>query len=156
MYIDDMGASAPLLESLIWELRRAFRDLAAAADRELLPLGIRAADRAFLEWIAREKGPVSLSDLARRRSVSRQYVHQCLKRLPDPAWVRTRPDPDDRRSLLLSLSPKGEELWKRVRAVDAAMLSRLGPALSRREAEAALGAIRRLRQALDPEGGPDA
>lgn len=150
-----MSVSPALLERLVWELRRAFRDLAESADLELAPLGIRAADRALLEWITREKGPVSLSDLARRRSVSRQYVHQSLKRLPNPGWVEARPDPADRRSLLLSLTPKGRAFWKRVRAVDAAFFSRLAPALETRDTDAALRALRQLRVALRPEGESD-
>jgi DNA-binding MarR family transcriptional regulator len=150
-----MSVSPALLERLVWELRRAFRDVAESADLDLAPLGIRAADRALLEWITREKGPVSLSDLARRRSVSRQYVHQSLKRLPDPGWVEARPDPADRRSLLLSLTPKGRAFWRRVRAVDAAFFSRLAPAFETRDTEAALRALRQLRVALRPEGESD-
>lgn len=150
-----MSVSPDLLEETCWEIRRAFRDLAAAADAELAPLGIRAADRALLEWIVREKGAVSLSELARKRSVSRQYIHQMWKRLPDPGWIQARPDPDDRRSLLLSLSPKGRAFWKRVRTADAAFFARLSPAWTRAETESVQRALRCLRAALRPDGADD-
>jgi len=59
--IDNMKLRAELLEQLVWELRRVFRELAAAADRELQTFGIQARERAFLEFLAREREPISLS-----------------------------------------------------------------------------------------------
>ena len=41
-YLDNMKAQADTLEQFIWELRRSFRELAAAADRALEPLGLEA------------------------------------------------------------------------------------------------------------------
>ena len=106
-YVDGMDARSRLLETLTWELRRAFRDLAAAGDRALESLGIRTRDRALLEFLARESAPISLSELARKRSVSRQHIHQSLRRLSRPEWVHQRRDPIDHRNVLLSLSREG-------------------------------------------------
>ena len=87
------------LESLIWETRRLFRALSVAADHLLEPLGISASDRALIEFLARETEPISLAELARKRSVSRQHIHQSLARLRNPAWIEKTTDPNDARSL---------------------------------------------------------
>ena len=151
-----METSGARVEQLCWELRRAFRELAAAGDQALQPLGLKAADRALLELLAREPGPVSLAGLARKRSVSRQHIHQTLRRLPDATWVRTRPDPEDRRSLLLELSPSGRRMWQEVRRRDVAFFTRLERQLTRKEVEAGLVALRHLRAAIGAEGKDDA
>src|SRR3954468_3213246 len=102
------------LEELLWENRRLFRTLAAAADRALAPLGIQAGDRALLEFLARETAPVSLSELARKRSVSRQHIHQSLGRLQHRNWIRKRPDSSDARSVLLEFTTEGRGAWRRI------------------------------------------
>src|SRR4051812_32712863 len=102
-----MKARPESLEQLVWELRRASCELAAAADCELGGLGLQGGDRAFLELLAREAEPVSISDLARKYSVSRQHVHQMLRRPPHPDWVEEAPDPADRRAVRLRMSRKG-------------------------------------------------
>jgi DNA-binding MarR family transcriptional regulator len=139
------------LEGLIWEMRRAFRELAAAADRELERLGLQAGDRAFLEFLAREAKPVSLSDLARKYSVSRQHIHQSLRRLPHPEWVEETPDASDGRTVLLGLGRKGRAQWQKIRRLDRAFLGRLAARLPRERVAAAAALLSELRSQL-PQG----
>lgn len=149
-----MHTTTQPIEELVWELRRAFRDLGVAADRLLAPLGITVGDRALLEFLTREAEPVTISNLARKRSVSRQHIHQSLKRLPDPAWVECLPDPEDRRNVRLRLSAKGRAFWRRLRSRDEAFFARLAPKLPRAEVTAATRLLRDLRKAvLVEEGG---
>jgi DNA-binding MarR family transcriptional regulator len=143
------------LEHLLWELRRAFRELAVAADRELEATGIQTGDRAFLEFMAREPKPISLSDLARKYSVSRQHIHQSLQRLPNPGWVDQIPDSADGRTVLLRLSQKGRGQWRKIRQVDQAFLSRLASHLSEERLKAATELLRQLRRELSPGKEPD-
>ena len=141
-------ADADVLEGLIWETRRLFRALTEAADEALQPLGITASDRALIEFLAREPGPISLAALARKRSVSRQHIHQSLGRLRDPRWIARQPDPDDARSTLLQLTDEGRSLWKEIRAVDRAVLRRLARPLDAAKVKAATGTLHDLRRAL--------
>jgi DNA-binding MarR family transcriptional regulator len=145
-----MGVRLEPLEQLIWELRRAFRELTAAADRELRVLGMQTRDRAFLEFLAGETDPISLSDLARKYAVSRQHIHQTLRRLPHPEWVEEVPDSTDRRAVRLRLSRKGRAIWDKVRVVDRAFLERLGERLSQEHIVAATDLLRHLRRELPP------
>jgi DNA-binding MarR family transcriptional regulator len=146
-----MKARPETLEQLIWELRRAFRDLTTAADRELQVLGIQTGDRAFLEFLARETQSVSLSDLARKYALSRQHMHQSLRRLPHPEWIEEIPDAADRRIVRLRLSRKGRAFWEKVRALDQSYLKRLAERLSQERVAGAADLLAQLRRELSPE-----
>lgn len=136
------------MEQLIWEVRRVFRELTTVADQELQTVGIRTGDRAFLEFLARESRPVSLSGLARKYSVSRQHIHQTLRNLPNPDWVDKTRDPSDDRTVLLSLSPKGRRIWNRIREVDRRLLSKLARRLSRESVATTTDLLGLLRHEL--------
>lgn len=140
---------AQSVETLVWELRRLFHALAAVADRELVPLGITAGDRALLEFLAREQAPISLAALARKRRVSRQHIHQSLARLPNQAWIAKRPDPDDARSVLLQLTRQGRLFWKQIRVVDRAVLARIGRGVNPWKVRAATATLREIRALLE-------
>jgi DNA-binding MarR family transcriptional regulator len=146
-----MESRAESLEELIWELRRAFRELAAAADRELQKIGIQAGDRAFLEFLARETEPISLSDLARKYSVTRQHIHQTLRRLPNPEWVEKVPHVTDGRTVLLCLSRKGRAAWNRIRDLDRAFMSKLAGRLPQKRMAATTDLLRQIRHELSLE-----
>lgn len=136
------------LEAMLWETRRLFRALALAADELLSPLGINASHRALLEFLAREGAPISLSALARKRSVTRQHVHQTLAHLPNSDWIVREADPEDARSVLLSLSRSGRAFWKKIRAADQALLRRLERDFDPMELRACAQTLRNVRAQL--------
>ncbi|MDX2150799.1 MAG: winged helix DNA-binding protein [Bryobacteraceae bacterium] len=140
-----MSANPESVEQLVWEVRRTFRELTVAADRELKPLGLQAADRAFLEFLAREAEPVSLSVLSRKYGVSRQHMQQTLRRLANPGWIEEKPDASDQRVILLRLSKKGRAAWEKVRAVDEALLERWAKGLTEKQTTEAAATLRTLR-----------
>lgn len=143
-----MNASPELLEALCRDLRRSFRDLSQVTELELAPLGITASDRAILEFLARETAPVSLSELARRTSVSRQHVHQTIRRLQNPGWVESVAGPDDRRIVQLRLTREGRAFWKKVHAADRRFFSRFARRFRAEELRGALAALQKLRNEL--------
>ena len=135
------------VEELIWQVRRLFRELAQASDEVLAPLGITAAERALLEFLAREDAPVSLSEIARKRAVSRQHIHQTLGRL-DPKWIERSHDPADARFVSVALSKEGRALWKKIRAVDRGLLDALERRIADKDVRAATVTLQRVRDAL--------
>jgi DNA-binding MarR family transcriptional regulator len=145
-----MNASAELVESLCWELRRSVRDLSQVAELEFAPLGITASDRAILEFLALETAPVSLSELARKTSFSRQHIHQSIRRLPNPGWVELIANPDDHRVVLLRLTREGRAFWKKVRTVDQRVYSRFARRFRPEELRGAVSALQKLRSELRP------
>jgi DNA-binding MarR family transcriptional regulator len=139
---------ADAVESLVWEVRRCVRELAVAADKALEPLGLTASDRALIEFLARESGPISLAALARKRSVSRQHVHQSLARLRDPRWVEKAADPKDTRTVLLRLTGEGRSLWKEIRRVDRTLLRRMARQVDAAKVRAATKTLHAIRNAI--------
>jgi MarR family transcriptional regulator, transcriptional regulator for hemolysin len=143
-----MNARPESIESLIWEMRRLFHELARAADSELQTLGMQAPERALLEFLAREQEPISLSDLARKHSVSRQHIHQTLRRLSQPDWVEEIRDPEDSRRVLLRLSQKGRLVWEEIRRIDRLFFSYLSEGLSDEATGTAQAVLSLLRARL--------
>ena len=139
------------VESLIAEVRRLFRAVAAAADQALKPLGITANERALIELLARDPGPVSLAELARKRSVSRQHIHQSLARLRDPSWIEKMPDPDDARSVRVRLTDEGRSLWKDIRRVERTMLGTISRQVDPWKVRAAAKTLHEIRQVLQAQ-----
>jgi len=144
-YVDHM---AHPVESLLWETRRLFRELAAAADEALKPLNITASERALIEFLSKESAPISLTELARKRSVSRQHIHQSLNRLRKPDWIEKLPDPNDARSILLRLSDEGRALWKEIRGIDRILLRKIARRMNTARVQAATDTLREIREAL--------
>lgn len=144
----NMKARPEHVQSFVWELRRSFRELAEAADAALTPLGLTVGDRALMEFLSREDRPVSMSVLARTYAVSRQHIHQSLRRPPLDAFVEEYADPDDRRTVLVSLNAKGRGIWKQIQAVDAAFFESLSSAFSQDEIRQVRQVLRKLRAAL--------
>ena len=136
------------VEDLIWETRRLFQALSVAADEALKPLNITAGDRALIEFLVRESEPVSLAELARKRSVSRQHIHQSLTRLRNPDWIEKSPDPGDARSVLLRLTDEGRSLWNEIRAIDRVVLRKIARRVDTAAVEAATETLRNVRNAL--------
>ena len=143
-----MKAHPESIESLIWEMRRLFQELSRAADTELETLGVQAAERALLEFLARAPEPISLSDLARKYAVSRQHVHQTLRRLSQPDWVKEVRDPADSRRVLLCLSEKGRQCWAAIREIDRRFFDSLSEGLSEEEVRTTQGVFSTLRGKL--------
>jgi DNA-binding MarR family transcriptional regulator len=60
-------------------------------------------------------GPLTPSELAAREKIQRPTATRVLARLEEAGLVTRTPDPDDRRSSLLSSTPAGRELLDSVR-----------------------------------------
>ena len=102
------------------------------------------------------EGPLTVSDLARRRRVTLQSMGQIVQTLVERGWVTRAPSAADRRQQLLTLTDRGRAQYERVqaRAIEqiAPLLARLEPA-ELAAVQAALPALRRVL-AGDDHAGP--
>jgi DNA-binding MarR family transcriptional regulator len=137
------------VESLMWEVRRLFRAMAVAGDEALEPLGITGSDRALIESLARERGPISLAELARKRSVSRQHIHQSLARLRDARWIDRTPDPRDARSVRLRLTDHGRSLWQEIKRIDRIELGKIARQIDPWRVRTATETLQEIRQVIE-------
>jgi len=88
-------------------LRKATRRLSQLYDGLLAPSRLRNTQRAILVRIARDRSP-TLGQLAASLVLDRSALGLSIKTLEREGFVVVETDPDDRRSRLARLTPKGE------------------------------------------------
>ncbi|MGE3601569.1 MAG: MarR family winged helix-turn-helix transcriptional regulator [Dehalococcoidia bacterium] len=136
---------------LIDEVLAAFFDLRAAGQRIGVVTDAGAGAWGLLRSVAQE-GPVTMADLARRRSVSRQYIQRLANELIDGGWLRLDDNPENRRSGLLTITPAGRrELQDMGRRIDAALLP-VAKALAGQDLQRAAETVAALRRAMVDSG----
>jgi DNA-binding MarR family transcriptional regulator len=111
-------SQADLAVRLRHVIARTARRLRQEAGEELSP-----SQAAALATIDRH-GPLTPSELADRERIQRPTATRLIARLEETGFVDRTPDPADRRSCVVSLTPTGRELVGRVRLRKDAYLSR--------------------------------
>jgi DNA-binding MarR family transcriptional regulator len=90
--------------------------------RQEAPVGLTPSQGAALSTVE-QYGPLTPSELAQRERVQRPTVARMLAGLEERGLVQRAPDPADRRSALISLTPAGRALLDDVRTRKAAYLA---------------------------------
>jgi len=111
-------SQADLAVRLRLVIARTARRLRQEAAEELSP-----SQGAALATIDRH-GPLTPSELAVRERIQRPTATRLIARLEEAGFVDRTPDPLDRRSCVVSLTPAGGELLDRVRTRKDAYLAR--------------------------------
>jgi DNA-binding MarR family transcriptional regulator len=136
----DIAPLAQDLRVVVGQLIRRLR-----SERNLFPLN----QAAVLGRLDRE-GPGSVSDLATAERVRPQSMAQTVGDLEDEGMVERRPDPDDRRRALVSLTAAGRSRIEADRAAREGWLVKALEELSesdRETIERAIGILGRLADA---------
>jgi MarR family transcriptional regulator for hemolysin len=118
----------------------AARLFARAIDVRLKPLGLSSAYMPVIFALARGDA-LSQRALTEAASIEQPTMAATLARMERDGWVTKRPDPNDRRSALYSLTPKGMEVTDKVRAAGQAVNVAAMDGLSDAEREAYLALL---------------
>jgi DNA-binding MarR family transcriptional regulator len=105
-----MSEQADLSQELrtgVGRLHRRFRSLRGDSE-----LGDAAVD---VLLVLRKHGPLSLKALSDHHRVKPPTMSQIVNRLAADAYLERRPDPQDGRRVLLTLTPAGEALAQEIR-----------------------------------------
>jgi DNA-binding MarR family transcriptional regulator len=115
-----VGAGRNLLFLREEELRLAqdllffgYRDFTAGADAMLAELGYGRAHHRVLHFVGRRPG-ITVGDLLGILGITKQSLARVLTPLMEDGYVLQAPGRSDRRQRLLSLTPKGETLERRL------------------------------------------
>jgi DNA-binding MarR family transcriptional regulator len=107
---------------LCLHVQRAARALARRFDEALRPVGLTNGQFSLMMSLNRPKAP-SIGSVASLLAMDRTTLTAALKPLERRGLVTVTPDPDDRRSRLLTLTDAGRELlasavpiWQRMHA----------------------------------------
>jgi DNA-binding MarR family transcriptional regulator len=112
--------------------------------RLLRPLGVSAAGGLVL-GVLRDRGPITPSELGERLIVTRATVTGVVDSLERRGFARRRPNPDDRRSLLVEITPAGREVLQELRTLVHRNEKAWMAALDDAELEAYIGAHHRIQ-----------
>jgi DNA-binding MarR family transcriptional regulator len=102
------------IRPLAEELRLLVARLVRQMRRNAADQGLTITLRATLATIERE-GPMTPSELAAYEGISAPSVTRIVKRLIDEGVIKRRPDPQDGRGYLISLTPKGAAVLRALR-----------------------------------------
>ncbi len=142
------GAKLALLEELIHANSALYHRVRAAGDEIHGRGGLSAGMREILAGLKRS-GPQTLPQIARARSVSRQYIQAVVSRLERLGLVEAGPNPADRRSRLVRLTPVGQRTLETMRGREAQLLRRLPLEISKKELRGAAAVLEKIRAAFE-------
>jgi DNA-binding MarR family transcriptional regulator len=138
------------LDARIDELHEALRLVITNARRQRHHDDLDKAAIALL-YVLGEREPVRAADLAQCTGLDASTISRHIKASIDSGYINQSPDPDDARARLLSLSPTGHDLLRRVRSSKVAQsrvaLADWAPA----DIDTLTALLRRLGAALEPE-----
>ena len=133
------------------KLTRAMETLGLRLQRHLASLEITPPQLAVLEALL-HRGPMSQGELGRKLLRSNPNMTALLDTLERHGWIQRARSPEDRRVVVVSLSPPGRRIIEKVFPAHAAHLTALLGVLSAEEQEA-LGALcKKLGLALSSGG----
>jgi DNA-binding MarR family transcriptional regulator len=124
-------------------LHQAARDLATALDRQLAPLGVTAQQAGVLLHASRQQ--YSPSQLMSLLGTDTAGMTKLADRLEAKRLIERRPNPRDRRSVLIALTPDGQELVPRIAPVFGRVTRQLLDGFSPAEVTALTGMLERMR-----------
>ena len=142
------------------ELR--FLILAAQRDGErtltelLGPLGLTPAQAEALRRLGDAGRPLTLIGLGKRLVCERGSPSRLVRTLVERGWMLSRENPDNRREIFLTLTPKGRRLQDEVRKVEDGLYGWIASRLDATEQAAAIGLLRRLVAGGDAAGAIEA
>ena len=140
----------------MWAISNLFRS--AAAVRRHMEAKVLASERvswtSFVGlWVLWVWGELGANAFAEAVGISRPTATGVLRTLEGRGWLARRPDPADRRSVLVSLTPTGratsEELFPRFNAEE----SSIAGALEARDQERLASMLRSLSRVVGPSPG---
>ena len=131
------------VEGIVDRLHDLSKRFKKALNEKISEQGLTHPDWSMLGALMR-KQPRSAGQLAKIADLSSGAMTNRLDRLEEAGLVRRLPDPDDRRGVLVELTPKGKRAYNAAAGAGAAYEAYIASALSRREKEELNALLRRL------------
>ncbi len=114
---------------LVHSLKRQMSEQIESLDSEIAPMNIRVMK------IITKKSPCTAIDIAHFLNRDKAQVTRLVNALINQELVKKSPNPEDKRSQLLVLTNKGEEIMTKVSNIDREMLQRMTKGMNEDELE---------------------
>ena len=114
---------------LVHSLKRQMSEQIESLDSEIAPMNIRVMK------IITKKSPCTAIDIAHFLNRDKAQVTRLVNALINQELVKKSPNPEDKRSQLLVLTNKGEDIMTKVSNIDREMLQRMTKGMNEDELE---------------------
>lgn len=114
---------------LVHSLKRKMSEQIESLDSEVAPMNIRVMK------IITKKSPCTAIDIAHFLNRDKAQVTRLVNALINQELVKKSPNPEDKRSQLLVLTNKGEDIMTKVSNIDREMLQRMTKGMNEDELE---------------------
>ncbi len=114
---------------LVHSLKRQISEQIESLDSDIPPMNIRVMK------IITKKSPCTAIDIAHFLNRDKAQVTRLVNALINQELVKKSPNPEDKRSQLLVLTNKGEEIMTKVSNIDREMLQRMTKGMAEDELE---------------------
>ena len=139
------------IEAAMVELGRMTRS--GRADRlrcERAGVEVTGAAQRLIYYLM-ENGPMRLSELARRTETDPGILTRQVNTIESQGLVERRPDPTDRRAVIVSMSPRGRRIAQRLREVQDEVLGGQLARWTAGDLEQAAGLMEQLIRDIRPQ-----
>lgn len=117
----DAGVKQPVAPFQIFsQLHKASRQITLLMDERCRADGLSSGEAHLLGYCA-GYGPCPIGELHRVFGVQRSTLTSVLDRLSERRWIERSPNPQDRRSQLISVTAEGKDLALRMRSLHLAL-----------------------------------
>lgn len=151
-----MSDRGELLYQVLGYVRPITLDSARAVEQLWRPHGVTVGMRAVLDVLA-SAGPMTVPGVATLLDLARQGVQRLVNELMAEGFVESQPNPRHRRSALIVLTTRGEEMAARIRRTELERLAEMVDECSEEEIAIATrvlaGLARDIHAQLDPPSG---
>lgn len=130
-------------EALIEAIVMSYHRLTLAAEQLHERSGLSTGMRSVLLTLDRT-GPLSSSQLAAARIVSRQFMQRLTSSMVDGGWLARDANPHDRRVIVLKMTAKAKRAVARVKRIERPLLEQLETRLGRAELVRAVDVLEQL------------
>lgn len=154
-WVADLPGIEPEVEGIVERIQHLEKAIRRMLDDTLAEFGLNVGEWTVLGSLRRAGEPYRRSPgrLAKSFGLTTGAMTNRLDRLEAEALIRRLPDPDDRRGVIVELTPKGREVWESAVGAQAAKEMFVASALNEREQKQLNRLLRRLM--LAAQRGPD-
>ncbi|CAK2085499.1 MarR family winged helix-turn-helix transcriptional regulator [Vibrio crassostreae] len=128
---------------LVHSLKRQMSERIESLDSEIAPMNIRVMK------IITKKSPCTAIDIAHYLNRDKAQVTRLVNALINQELVKKSPNPEDKRSQLLILTNKGQEVMGKVSDIDRDMLKRMTKGMAEDELEQFRKIAKKMAQNLE-------
>ncbi|MGR5390004.1 MULTISPECIES: MarR family winged helix-turn-helix transcriptional regulator [Vibrio] len=128
---------------LVHSVKRQMSEQIESLDSEIAPMNIRVMK------IITKKSPCTAIDIAHYLNRDKAQVTRLVNALINQELVKKSPNPEDKRSQLLILTDKGQEVMSKISDIDRDMLKRMTKGMAEDELEQFRKIAKKMAQNLE-------